>query len=1065
MAKSFTVPCPSCEADVLVKNEAMIGKKIDCPKCKYRFKVPDPHAADVAEDGADEAATPAKKKGNPKVLIGVGVGVAALVLLGVVGFLMFSGDDKPKPQPMTQRTTPPGPTPDNATPQPTPATNPGGTTDPVTPMPMGDPNKQVIAPPPIAPPDRNPGENPNPMAVEVPKPVPAGEMKDATNLLPGETQAVLQFNMQRLQPTPFYGAFFDRQMLDFFRNSMSFDATDISHVYVAMVGSTRDPFAIIRTKAPVPSLNTMSQKMEVEAGKQSPITRGRSQYQYGILKTNPFVTAISKALSTESLLAAAGVAVSDEEKAQWKDKPLAICVYDSQTVLIGEVNWMERFLLDLGDNGYPPFQTEMTAPAAPPPADAGAPPAVAPPGSPPPGSPPMPMGSGPPMPMGSGPAGAPPGTPPAKGPPKLYTSVPTYRTVKPELKRMLNLLEEDEKNPPAVVYADMIDKRLLSRDYQSAFAQAGMILGALVENTKMVGVAITSFQKEKLVAQMLFDFVSAEDAKTTVNDRLETLLKLLAPAVSRPLGTPIDVRNTAGPNGATPAAPGSTDGSVPSSAPPGSDGGRGIAPPPGSGPPGSNTAPGTGPIAGFPPGAQPSKIELGVRDTLVTIEAEINWQPEAYLKTIQPVVVTAATQLKGRMSVLSGAARQGDLAAAVKRLTDEKQMAPPATFARNANIERYGLPYPPDHRVSFMADLLPFLGKGGLRQSIDEKKFAWYAKEHEAAAGTWVSEFLVPDYPQTSWRATHPLAEGRSLGGTNYVAVSGLGLDSARYDPANPEHAKKVGMVGYDWGSKPAEVTDGLSNTMYMIQVPPTHARPWIAGGGSTVQGLDDALPNPVDDFVHGNAGGKRGTHVLMGDGSVRFVPEGIDAKVFKAMATRAGGESLGSLDKDAPLIGGPKKEVELKGNVAGAITPKKPEENKKDEAVKAELDKLQGKWKAVKGYSADKGQFMPKQILDALEFRIAGNRLTVTVQGQEVAVEEFTIDPTTDPKQIDSKAVRNPENKDIGKVELGVYQLTDTKLVMKVAPKSAKDRPKDLEVPKEGSKDADYSEFEKVKE
>ena len=44
MAKSFNVPCPSCEADVLVKNDSLIGKKIDCTKCKYRFKVPDPNA-------------------------------------------------------------------------------------------------------------------------------------------------------------------------------------------------------------------------------------------------------------------------------------------------------------------------------------------------------------------------------------------------------------------------------------------------------------------------------------------------------------------------------------------------------------------------------------------------------------------------------------------------------------------------------------------------------------------------------------------------------------------------------------------------------------------------------------------------------------------------------------------------------------------------------------------------------------------------------------------------------------------------------------------------------------
>ena len=52
---------------------------------------------------------------------------------------------------------------------------------------------------------------------------------------------------------------------------------------------------------------------------------------------------------------------------------MAICVYDSQTVLLGEVSWMEGYLEDLGENGYPPFQTDLI-PAAPPPA---APPSAA----------------------------------------------------------------------------------------------------------------------------------------------------------------------------------------------------------------------------------------------------------------------------------------------------------------------------------------------------------------------------------------------------------------------------------------------------------------------------------------------------------------------------------------------------------------------------------------------------------------------------------------------------------------------------------------------------------------
>ena len=38
----FSVPCPSCEASVPIKGAELIGKKTECPKCKYRFVVPDP---------------------------------------------------------------------------------------------------------------------------------------------------------------------------------------------------------------------------------------------------------------------------------------------------------------------------------------------------------------------------------------------------------------------------------------------------------------------------------------------------------------------------------------------------------------------------------------------------------------------------------------------------------------------------------------------------------------------------------------------------------------------------------------------------------------------------------------------------------------------------------------------------------------------------------------------------------------------------------------------------------------------------------------------------------------
>lgn len=998
MAKSFNVPCPSCEADVLVKNDSLIGKKIDCPKCKYRFKVPNPKA------GADEDDTPTKEiaaskpkgKPNKKLLIGVGAGVAAVAILGVVAFLMFSEDDpKPKATTVQRPVTPPQPVQpvepmkdpeDNGN---NPPMNPDQPMNPM-PMPMGN-NDVAIAPPiGIAPPaNPNAGTTTTAPKVDLPVPVPAKDMKDPTNLLPDKTQAVLHLNMQRLQQTPIYSSFFDRQTLDFFRTSMHFEATDITQIVLALVGADREPFAVIRTKVPVQSLNGLYGKMQLETGKLSPI-KGRA---YAQIKpnTNPFITAISKVFSTESLLGQAGLPVNDEDRKRWNSKMLSICVYDSQTVIIAETGWLESFLDDLGENGYPRFLSELTPKVAPPPPPSSgdgespmgslpAPMGSAPgpmgsapprpmgvdsgsPGSPGPGGPPGPPGSGgpggPPGPPGAGgpgggfsapkgnpggaagPAGGAGGPAAPKGPPQLYTSIPNFRTIKPELKRMINRLEEDEKNPAAILYADILDKRVYNRDFQSLSAVAGLLVGAVIEHTQIFGAAIKSFQKEKFAAELVFEFVSAEDAKTTANEKLEGLLKTLASLVSKPLGTQIAVNNTAaraGGGGSGPGFPGAGGlGSVGSEGPSTGEGPAAGGPTtlddttPGGSPP---IGPG-GPGSGLTPGGRRDKasfIEIDVADVFVSVETEIFWNSEAFTNVVQPAIASAGTQIKGRMVVLSGATKQHDLAGPLKKLLDEKQMVPPSTMQRATDIDRFGLPYPPDHRVSFMADLLPFLGRGGLRQSIQEKRYPWYHKEHEAAAGTWVSEFLVPYYPQSSWRATHPLGEGRSFGGTNYVGMSGLGLDSARYDPSNPEHAKKVGMTGYDWGSKFSDVTDGLSNTVYMIQVPPTHSRPWIAGGGATVQGVDENLANPVEDFID-PLGKKRGTHILMGDGSVRFVPDNIDPNVFKALVTRAGGEKIDDINKHAPLVDGPKTEtVELKGGGANPFRSKPKTEPKSDQ-------------------------------------------------------------------------------------------------------------------------------------
>src|SRR5205823_6101 len=84
----------------------------------------------------------------------------------------------------------------------------------------------------------------------------------------------------------------------------------------------------------------------------------------------------------------------------------------------------------------------------------------------------------------------------------------------------------------------------------------------------------------------------------------------------------------------------------------------------------------------------------------------------------------------------------------------------------------------------------------------------------------------------------------------------------------------------------------------------------WLAGGGATIVGLDDdPNRNPMDDFSYQHPGrDKPGSHALMGDGSVRYVPADINRKVLYGMATRDGGGNEPLPGEDAPLVPAPEK-------------------------------------------------------------------------------------------------------------------------------------------------------------
>ncbi len=127
-----------------------------------------------------------------------------------------------------------------------------------------------------------------------------------------------------------------------------------------------------------------------------------------------------------------------------------------------------------------------------------------------------------------------------------------------------------------------------------------------------------------------------------------------------------------------------------------------------------------------------------------------------------------------------------------------------------------------------------------------------------------------------------------SLVPTNYIGIAGRGMDALLLPKGDPRN----GVFGYDRQTAIADVKDGLGTTMLVAESGRVSAS-WLAGGLATVRGLD---PDEQPYLGSGRQFGGRhhgGAVIGLADGSVRFVSESIDPRIFEALSTIAGGEEI----------------------------------------------------------------------------------------------------------------------------------------------------------------------------
>lgn len=154
--------------------------------------------------------------------------------------------------------------------------------------------------------------------------------------------------------------------------------------------------------------------------------------------------------------------------------------------------------------------------------------------------------------------------------------------------------------------------------------------------------------------------------------------------------------------------------------------------------------------------------------------------------------------------------------------------------------------------------ILPYLDQAALYQTIDLSR-PWDDPVNAAACNTRLSVYECPsDYTEAD-RQNH----------TTYLGNAAIG--GCLHSEPRPF----------------SEITDGLANTLMIIEAPSDRSVPWM----SPEDADETLIMNIGKDSKFAHVGG---THAALCDGSVRFVSAELSATVWRALISIAAGDIVG---------------------------------------------------------------------------------------------------------------------------------------------------------------------------
>src|SRR5262249_20003447 len=236
-------------------------------------------------------------------------------------------------------------------------------------------------------------------------------------------------------------------------------------------------------------------------------------------------------------------------------------------------------------------------------------------------------------------------------------------------------------------------------------------------------------------------------------------------------------------------------------------------------PEGRPEGPGTGPGGEQKPTPEPAKprdgaLTMSKADNTIVLNLELLLKPSAENK-IHGKLLELCIQLKNQAELVDTHSRVHELAAALQEYVKKNDnTSPRGTAERKPGGDRK-ITYPPNTRVSWMADLLPYLGYGDIPL---DRNAAWSDSNspNYLAAQVVIPQFLARHQASDPGQVAYG-ALSMPVAVTYFVGMAGVGLDAAEYDANDKAVAHKLGVFGYDRVTKGSDIQNGLYKAILLI--------------------------------------------------------------------------------------------------------------------------------------------------------------------------------------------------------------------------------------------------------